>query len=155
MSKSKKSSSKKKQEPIEVEAFAAPVSSSNNISVDTGVTGGLSININVNSPTAKAGALSNAGAAPSIGGGIVEVARSPTHKKRRGNKDGKENTETEYTVKGGIDEAAGRALMTKHNWPPGLQQALIKTCTQMPIRFFITDDSGSMLTNDGHRYVNM
>jgi len=41
------------------------------------------------------------------------------------------DTKGEYAVKGGIDEAAGRAFMTKHNWPPGLQQALIKTCSQV------------------------
>ena len=78
--------------PAPIEAFAAPVGDGNNISLDSGGTGGLNININVNSTTTAAGALSNAGAAPTVGGGIVEVARSPTHKKRRGNKDGKEST---------------------------------------------------------------
>ena len=30
---------------------------------------------------------------------------------------------------------------------------MVKSCKKMPVRFFITDDSGSMLTNDGNRIV--
>lgn len=50
-----------------------------------------------------------------------------------------------------LNEQAGRAYLTKHHWPSGLQNALIKSCQRFPIRFFIVDDSGSMSTNDGCR----
>ena len=46
-----------------------------------------------------------------------------------------------------------RAFLAKHHWPVGLQEAMVKSCKKMPVRFFITDDSGSMLTNDGNRLV--
>ena len=102
----------------------------------------------------------NAGAAPArtstSGGGIVEVARSPTHKKRRGNKKaGDKNItfESEFSPVGGFDANAARAFLAKHHWPVGLQEAMVKSCKKMPVRFFITDDSGSMLTNDGNRLV--
>lgn len=90
------------------------------------------------------------------GGPIVEVARSPSHKKRRGNKsmlkDGEAPTH-EYMAKGGFDQKAAKQYLTDQGWPVGLQEAMIKSCLKMPVRFFICDDSGSMLTNDGHRIV--
>lgn len=140
---------------------------------------GISINLTINNPGTgtlnhfpgpgeeknESGSLAdrrfgNAGAAPertnTAGGGIVEVARSPTHKKRRGNKKaGDKNItfESEYSPVGGFDANAARAFLAKHHWPVGLQEAMIKSCKKMPVRFFITDDSGSMLTNDGNRLV--
>ena len=51
------------------------------------------------------------------------------------------------------DEAGIRKYLAKAGWPRGLQQAVIDTAHKIPIRYFITDDSGSMLTNDGHRLV--
>ena len=94
-----------------VEAFAAdagPVDRTTNIHSQGG---GISINVNINSGKADefAGGGGFGGAVPMTqthtrDGQIVEVARSPTHKKRRGNKTGKENISTEYTVEGGIDE---------------------------------------------------
>jgi hypothetical protein len=115
--------------------------------------GGISINVNISQPAAaQGGGFGGAAALQHIStGDIVETARSPSHKKRRGNKT--ENTENEYTVAGGIDETATRKFLTENDWPIGLQTALIQSCQKMPIRFFITDDSGSMLTNDGRRIV--
>ena len=88
---------------------------------------------------------------------IVEVARSPTHKKRRGNMkagDKRNGTvATAYTAVGGFDARACRNFLQKYGWPEGLQEAMVKSCLKMPVRFFITDDSGSMLTNDGNRIV--
>jgi hypothetical protein len=81
---------------------------------------------------------------------IVEVPISPS--KRKANN----------IVRGVADEhifaippnaTAIREYLTRAGWPEGLQQALVKSCQKYPIRFFITDDSGSMLTNDGHRLV--
>jgi hypothetical protein len=87
---------------------------------------------------------------------IIEVARGAGHKKRRGNMkagDKQKNLATEYSAIGGFDASACRTFLAKHNWPPGLQEAMVKSCMKMPVRFFITDDSGSMLTNDGNRIV--
>lgn len=88
---------------------------------------------------------------------IVEVARSPTHKKRRGNmKAGDKNkgtVATAYTAVGGFDASACKSYLERCSWPRGLQEAMVKSCKKMPVRFFITDDSGSMLTNDGNRIV--
>ena len=67
-------------------------------------------------------------------------------------KDGEAPTH-EYMAKGGFDQKAARQYLTDQNWPVGLQEAMIKSCLKMPVRFFICDDSGSMLTNDGHRIV--
>lgn len=38
-------------------------------------------------------------------------------------------------------------------WPLGLQEALIKSIKKLPYRYFICDDSGSMLTADGHKVM--
>ena len=104
----------------------------------------------------NAGAFQSRNNTASAGGEIVEVARSPTHKKRRGNKkagDHKTTFESEFSPVGGFDQKACRAFLAKNHWPIGLQEAMVKSCMKMPVRFFITDDSGSMLTNDGNRLV--
>ena len=44
-------------------------------------------------------------------------------------------------------------LPAYQNWPAGLQEALIKSVLKIPIRYFVIDDSGSMLSNDGTRRV--
>jgi hypothetical protein len=51
------------------------------------------------------------------------------------------------------NESAGRQYLTQHNWPSGLKDALMKSVRKMPMRFFIVDDSGSMILNDGRRLV--
>jgi hypothetical protein len=147
--------------PVAVaDAVAAEVSS-----VESN-TGGRSINISVNISGTDDGKIGGSSVSTARGfggaaalqafaraGDIVEEARSPSHKKKRGNKSSEATGKTEYTVSGGIDEAAARKFLTDKDWPPGLQTALINSCIKMPVRFFITDDSGSMLTNDGHRFV--
>lgn len=40
-----------------------------------------------------------------------------------------------------------------YNWCKGMQSALITNCKKVPIRFFIIDDSGSMITNDGNKII--
>jgi hypothetical protein len=49
--------------------------------------------------------------------------------------------------------ANAKAFLTSHHWPEGLQKALIKSLMVLPLRYFICDDSGSMLTNDGHKVI--
>jgi len=48
------------------------------------------------------------------------------------------------------DFAPTTAFLTQHDWPPGLQNTFIESCLKFPVRFMIVDDSGSMMTNDGH-----
>jgi hypothetical protein len=53
----------------------------------------------------------------------------------------------------GSDEGAIRSYLTRNGWPSGLQTALISGLAITPARFFICDDSGSMMSSDGHRVV--
>ncbi len=53
-----------------------------------------------------------------------------------------------------VNEAGAKSFLTKNKWPIGLQNALIKSCKKVPIRFFIVDDSGSMLTVDGQKWIS-
>lgn len=50
-------------------------------------------------------------------------------------------------------ELGAREFLTSHAWPSGLQDTLLKSLKKIPMRFFICDDSGSMITPDGHRLV--
>lgn len=43
--------------------------------------------------------------------------------------------------------------LADHGWPTGLRNALVAGLISTPSRFFICDDSGSMMSNDGHRLV--
>jgi hypothetical protein len=54
-----------------------------------------------------------------------------------------------------INEGAIREFLSaKHHWPEGLQTQLVSSLKKIPLRFFICDDSGSMMTSDGHRVEN-
>ena len=51
-----------------------------------------------------------------------------------------------------INDGSTRTFLTSKGWPQGLQDFLIhNVATKLPYRFFICDDSGSMVTNDGKR----
>ena len=50
-----------------------------------------------------------------------------------------------------INETTFRNLLFTNGWPLGLQTTLLNGIKSMPMRFFICDDSGSMLTADGKR----
>lgn len=52
-----------------------------------------------------------------------------------------------------VNEAGARAFLTQHKWPVGLQDTFLENLKNMPIRYFICDDSGSMVAADGHRLV--
>ncbi len=54
----------------------------------------------------------------------------------------------------GINDAGAREFLKANKWPPGLIDAFIANLTKIPIRYFICDDSGSMVTNDGHKLMN-
>lgn len=53
-----------------------------------------------------------------------------------------------------LDETAARAFLGAHGFPVGLQTTLINCLAKTPVRFFLLDDSGSMLTGDGLRVVD-
>jgi hypothetical protein len=46
-----------------------------------------------------------------------------------------------------------REYLHPKGWPDGLISAVGKSTRDMPLRYFIVDDSGSMSTNDGHRLI--
>jgi hypothetical protein len=52
------------------------------------------------------------------------------------------------------DEPKARQFLQKYRFPEGLVQTVFKSCRKLPLRFFIVDDSGSMLTNDGRRLLS-
>jgi len=45
------------------------------------------------------------------------------------------------------------SFLSEKHWPHGLQARLLESVERYPIRYFICDDSGSMLTNDGKKVV--
>eukprot|EP00596_Hydrurales_sp_CCMP1899_P008716 CAMPEP_0119033806 /NCGR_PEP_ID=MMETSP1177-20130426/873_1 /TAXON_ID=2985 /ORGANISM="Ochromonas sp, Strain CCMP1899" /LENGTH=348 /DNA_ID=CAMNT_0006990845 /DNA_START=48 /DNA_END=1090 /DNA_ORIENTATION=- len=56
---------------------------------------------------------------------------------------------------GGVDEGSIRRYLSDHKWPKGLVIALMKSLAITPARFFICDDSGSMMSSDGHRVIQV
>ena len=54
-----------------------------------------------------------------------------------------------------MNEGAVREFLATHCWPDGLQSILISSLKRIPLRFFICDDSGSMMSDDGHRLVKV
>ena len=52
-----------------------------------------------------------------------------------------------------VDERRTRDFLHRNGWPSGLQTVLLQTLSRIPKRFFICDNSGSMVTNDGNRVV--
>lgn len=52
-----------------------------------------------------------------------------------------------------VNEGAIRNYLSRNCWPIGLQTVLINGISNCPVRFFICDDSGSMMSNDGHRLI--
>jgi len=52
-----------------------------------------------------------------------------------------------------INEEGAREFLSSNFWPRGLQDIFIRNLKLLPRRFFICDDSGSMVENDGHRLL--
>ena len=52
-----------------------------------------------------------------------------------------------------LDEEAARRFLGSHSWPAGLQETLLRGLRAAPLRFFLLDDSGSMVIEDGHRVL--
>jgi hypothetical protein len=51
-------------------------------------------------------------------------------------------------------DAVHKFLSKKYRWPKGLQDFLVSSLERVPMRFFICDDSGSMMLDDGHKVVD-
>ena len=43
--------------------------------------------------------------------------------------------------------------LTKLRWPVGLQKILLQGVKAVPMKFFVCDDSGTMMLSDGHKVV--
>jgi hypothetical protein len=43
--------------------------------------------------------------------------------------------------------------LTKLKWPVGLQKLLIEGVKMIPAKFFVCDDSGTMMFSDGHKVI--
>lgn len=88
---------------------------------------------------------------------IEEAPISPIRKKNKGTFADAKGAEA--IIKNSIlkppNESGAKSFLTEYNWPSGLQDALVKSCRKIAIRYIITDDSGSMMTNDGHRLIGV
>lgn len=56
-------------------------------------------------------------------------------------------------VRAPVNEAGTREFLTANKWPTGLQDTFVANLHRIPMRFFICDDSGSMIASDGHRLM--
>lgn len=55
-----------------------------------------------------------------------------------------------------VNHTAAREFLSSKGWPSGLQDFLIhNVSTKLPYRFFICDDSGSMVSSDGKRLYDV
>ena len=50
----------------------------------------------------------------------------------------------------GVSDQALQNFLLKNGWPTGLRNMLAAGLISTPSRFFICDDSGSMMSSDGH-----
>lgn len=60
-----------------------------------------------------------------------------------------------HFMQGQINETRAREFLQIHGWPFGLQETFLRNLNRIPYRFFICDDSGSMISNDGHRLIDV
>ncbi len=52
------------------------------------------------------------------------------------------------------NEIGAREYLAGKKWPLGLQNTSVANLAKIPIRFFICDDSGSMILSDGHKLMS-
>jgi hypothetical protein len=53
------------------------------------------------------------------------------------------------------DEIGARDIMDGYGWPKPLQDAFLTNLTSTAMRYFICDDSGSMVIDDGSKLVKL
>jgi hypothetical protein len=91
-----------------------------------------------------------------VKGAIEELPISPARKKKPALAAAKsDSAENKNSILKPPNEKRAKEFLTKHQWPSGIQDALVKSCKKIAVRYVITDDSGSMMTNDGHRMVGV
>jgi len=86
---------------------------------------------------------------------IKEVAADPTMRKKMKSLKANSGAKSDKNDLKPPNDVKAMEFLTQHKWPVGLQNALIKSCKKIAIRYIITDDSGSMMTNDGHRIIGL
>ena len=63
----------------------------------------------------------------------------------------------EYSSNGpvptGINEGMAKEYLAGHKWPIGLQETSVEQMKKIAMRYFICDDSGSMMASDGHKLM--
>ncbi len=53
------------------------------------------------------------------------------------------------------NEDGAKQYLSGLKWPIGLQNTFVSNLAKIPMRFFICDDSGSMVSNDGHKLIDV
>ena len=53
----------------------------------------------------------------------------------------------------GINEGMAKEYLAGHKWPIGLQETSVEQMRKIAMRYFICDDSGSMMASDGHKLM--
>jgi hypothetical protein len=53
------------------------------------------------------------------------------------------------------DELRIRQYLSEFGWPAGIQTEFIQSLLNIPLRYFICDNSGSMSALDGHRVIGI
>lgn len=56
-------------------------------------------------------------------------------------------------VSHGTDNVGAREFLAANKWPIGLQNTFVENLALISMRFFICDDSGSMMASDGHKLM--
>lgn len=101
---------------------------------------------------ARAEAIPNAPSAPSVLG-FDSVVSNTDHTRQTNSVFPVPEGVSQYGVQHSINEVEAREYLSGHKWPLGLQQTFISNLHLIPIRFFICDDSGSMIASDGHKVM--
>jgi hypothetical protein len=52
-----------------------------------------------------------------------------------------------------LNERKADKYLLDHRWPQGLRDTVFRSVKKLPLRFFIVDDSGSMILADGRRLL--
>lgn len=85
---------------------------------------------------------------PAAPGGFAPAPSAPSPPMRRG----LHNIVGHHSF---VNDGGARALLARHRWPTGLQDAFVRNLSRVPVRYFICDDSGSMSTSDGKRLTEV
>eukprot|EP01038_Epipyxis_sp_PR26KG_P013124 gene13124-17590_t len=65
-----------------------------------------------------------------------------------------QQNQTQFFYEEFLNDAGAKSFLSSKKWPKGLQNAFLRNLRKIPVRYFICDDSGSMITNDGHRIID-